>query len=258
MPGSAPDVVLPSSQPTVLLQRLPHRFAPYPWHAFWQASVHAWQGSGITDLFLFPHQRCCICWCLLISIFAAYVFCALLQLYISAVLSWVPCRLRSVCHQYDTPELLFLSSLPWINNKNVMQRAGVKIQDKMDLMVLWNQCQARASSLAAQLGKPKAEGLTLPEWWGLFSCLLPQLCLTDVIILSSSVCKWTVILVQVIKRRHSADNWQIEVCFEPKPLERPARYYFQQNGSWLCNLCSLAPPPIQIIVGLRVLFNKFK
>lgn len=187
-----------------------------------------------------------------------YVFCALLQLYISAVLSWVPCRLRSVCHQYDTPELLFLSSLPWINNKNVTQRAGVKIQDKMDLMVLWNHCQACASSLAAQLGKPKAEGLTLPEWWGLFSCLLPQLCLTDVIILSSSVCKWTVILVQVIKRRHSADNWQIEVRFEPKPLERPARYYFQQNGSWLCNLCSLAPPPIQIIVGLRVLFNKFK
>lgn len=42
-----------------------------------------------------------------------------------------------------------------------MQRAGVKIQYKMDL---WSQCQEHASSLAAQLGKPKAEGLTLPKW----------------------------------------------------------------------------------------------
>lgn len=65
----------------------PHSFTPHPWHAFWHASVHARQGSDITDLFLFPHQRCCIYWCLLISIFAAYFFCPLLQLYISAVLS---------------------------------------------------------------------------------------------------------------------------------------------------------------------------
>lgn len=175
MPGShLPDVLLPSSQPTVLLQTLPHNFAPHPWHTFWHPSVHTWQDSSITDLFLFPYQRCSVCWCLLMSIFAAHVFCPLLQLYIFVVLSWGTCRLRSVCHQYDTFELLLLSSLPWINNKNVMQQAGVKIQHKMDLTVLWNQCQTQGSSLVAQLGKTKAEGLTLPEWWGLFSCLLPQ------------------------------------------------------------------------------------
>lgn len=167
MPGSAPDVLLPSSQPPVLLQRLPHNFAPHPWRAFWHASVHTWQGSGITDLFLFPYQRCSICWCLLISIFAAYIFCPHLQLYIFAVLSWVTCRFKSVCHQYDTFELLLLSSLPWINNN--MQQAGVKTQHKMDLTVLANQCQTRSSPLVAQLGKPKAEGLTLPEWWGLLA-----------------------------------------------------------------------------------------
>lgn len=53
-PGSPQDVFLSFSDPTVLLQRLPHRFAPHPWHVFWHASVHAWQGSGTTDLFLFP------------------------------------------------------------------------------------------------------------------------------------------------------------------------------------------------------------
>lgn len=73
-------------------------------------------------------------WCLLISIFAAYVFCPFLQLYIFAILTWVPCRLRSVCHQYDNSEVtFFLSSLPWINNKNVIQQAGIKIQHK----ILW-------------------------------------------------------------------------------------------------------------------------
>lgn len=128
----------------------------------------------------------------------------------------------------------------------------IKIQDKLYLAVLWHLCQTCASSLVAQLGKPKAEGLTLRKWWA-FLAAFTKVCLTGLIILRSSVCKWTVILVQVIKRRYCADNWLIRVHFEPKSLEWPARSYFQENGSWLCNLCFLAPPPIEITVGLRVL-----
>lgn len=90
----------------------PCSFASRPWHVFWHALVHAQQGSCITDLFVFPHQSCYICLCLLTSIFGAYGFCPFLQLCIFAVLSWILCRLRYVCHAYNALKLLFLSFLP--------------------------------------------------------------------------------------------------------------------------------------------------
>lgn len=196
----------------------PHSFVHCPWHVFRHASVHAQQGSCITNLYVFPHQSCYICLCLLISIFAAYGFCPFLQLYIFAVLSWILCRLRCACYAYDALKLLFLSFLPKLRIKKSCSNQVIKIQYKLYLTVLWHLCQTCASSPVAQLGKPKAEGLTLPKWWA-FLAAFTTVCLTDLIILSSSVCKWTVILVQVIKRKDCADNWLIRVHFEPKPLE---------------------------------------
>lgn len=64
----------------------------------------------------------------------------------------------------------------------------IKILYKLYLPALWHPCQTYASSLVAQLGKPKAEGLTLPKQCA-FSAAFNIVCLTDLIILSLSVCK---------------------------------------------------------------------
>lgn len=51
-----PPVVLPFSQPTLLLPwywDFPDSIVPCAWHVFWHASVHVQQGSCIADVFYF-------------------------------------------------------------------------------------------------------------------------------------------------------------------------------------------------------------
>lgn len=135
----------------------PLSFVPNPWHVFWNASVHVQQGSCITDLSVFLHRSCCIC--LLINIFPTYRLSPFLQLYIFLPLSWVLCRRIRLSYVWCS----WVSSNLKLTIKNSCSNHVIKIQCEPLWTALWRPCQPRTSSPLAQLGEPKAEGLSLPE-----------------------------------------------------------------------------------------------
>lgn len=157
------------------------------------------------------------------------ILCIFLQLYIFAILKLcmniMYTYLHLSCIQYFQVTFCLFSTL---KIKMSCSNQVIKIQHKPYLALHWHLCQTWTSPLVAQLGKPKAEGLSLNcKLFAAFNTV----CLIDLIILSSSALKSTVILVQVLKEGAVLKtNWS-GLILNPNHLEGPARSYFHQNGT---------------------------
>lgn len=132
-------------------------------------------------------------------------------------------------------KFLFLSFLHYnliaiyITMKVSCSNLAIKTQYKLYLTVHWYLCHTWTSYLSGSYLSPQK----LRESLCLNSTLLAAfatVCLTDLIIPSSSVLKTRVILVQVIKRRHCAENRLIKAHFEPKPSEMICQILF--SAEW--------------------------